>query len=74
MEFPLKNYSYLPCGEFEEYQKHLGAGRIRTATLILYLRCLKSFPEVDPEILYEECWRRTVQISEKTESPAAQST
>jgi hypothetical protein len=37
-------------------------GKIRTATLLLYLACLKAFPHWDREALYEDCYAKTILI------------
>ena len=37
-------------------------GKIRTATLLLYLACLKAFPHWDREELYEDCYAKTILI------------
>lgn len=37
-------------------------GKLRTATLLLYLACLKAFPHWDRQELYEKCYAKTVLI------------
>lgn|GEM_PF-2764321 len=47
---------------YEQFQKHLAAGRLRTAALILYLNSKRLFPDLDPDVLYNECWRKTLAL------------
>lgn len=37
-------------------------GKLRTATLLLYLACLKAFPGRDRDELYANCYAKTVLI------------
>lgn len=37
-------------------------GKLRTATLLLYLACLKLFPAWDRDDLYENCYAKTILI------------
>ena len=37
-------------------------GKLRTATLLLYLACLKAFPDWNREELYENCYAKTILI------------
>ena len=37
-------------------------GKLRTATLLLYLACLKAFPNWNREELYENCYAKTILI------------
>ncbi len=37
-------------------------GKLRTATLLLYLACLKAFPEWDRDDLYNTCYAKTILI------------
>lgn len=37
-------------------------GKIRTATILLYLACLKAFPGWDRDDLYHHCYAKTVLI------------
>lgn len=37
-------------------------GKLRTATLLLYLACLKAFPYWDRDDLYQDCYAKTVLI------------
>ncbi|NLY90254.1 MAG: hypothetical protein GX081_01425 [Firmicutes bacterium] len=37
-------------------------GKLRTATLLLYLACLKAFPGWDRDELYDKCYAKTVLI------------
>ncbi|NLC52413.1 MAG: hypothetical protein GX770_00395 [Firmicutes bacterium] len=37
-------------------------GKLRTATLLLYLACRKVFPHWDQQELYEYCYAKTVLI------------
>lgn len=62
MAFSMKKTIFFWQDDYEQFQKHLSAGRLRTATLLLYLSAKKLFPNVDPDLLYDECWRRTIQI------------
>jgi hypothetical protein len=39
-------------------------GELRTATLLLYLACLKIFPNWDRDDLYENCYAKTIVIYE----------
>jgi len=64
MAFSLRKTIFFRQDDYEQFQKHLSAGRFRTAALLLYLSAKRLFPEVDPDLLYNECWRRTLQIGD----------
>lgn len=37
-------------------------GKLRTATLLLYLACRQAFPGWDPDELYKNCYAKTILI------------
>ncbi|NLW56738.1 MAG: hypothetical protein GX050_09055 [Firmicutes bacterium] len=45
-----------------KYLSYLHQGRLRTATLLLYLASLKAFPHWNRDRLYDDCYRKTIFI------------
>ena len=52
--------------DIKQLQKCLSKGKIRTATVILYLACLRKYPNIDRLGLYRACLDKVKTKYEKT--------
>lgn len=62
MSIPIDTLAHVTDFNLLKYLAYLYHGRLRTATLILYLACLKIFPDWNRDKLYEDCYCKTTLI------------